>query len=105
MSQPCDGAILPGEDAARGGSLAAVAPAPRDVAGLRLLLPRCSALDGLDAPVATAFARAVEALRAAGATVAEVDAPALTRAQSLFGGGGLAGAEAYHIHREVRPLH
>jgi aspartyl-tRNA(Asn)/glutamyl-tRNA(Gln) amidotransferase subunit A len=68
--------------------------------GLRLLLPRSSALDDLDAEVAKAFEGALSRLSAAGAMVSEVPMPAFDRQADYFKGGGFAGAEAYYIHRE-----
>ena len=67
--------------------------------GLRLLLPRCSALDDLDAHVGKAFQAAIDRLARAGAQIAEVAVPAFDRQSEYFKGGGFAGAEAYHIHR------
>jgi aspartyl-tRNA(Asn)/glutamyl-tRNA(Gln) amidotransferase subunit A len=71
------------------------------VRGLRLLLPRSSALEDLDAEVEKAFFRAVERLRAAGALLAEVAVPAFDRQDRYFKGGGLAGAEVVHIHKPL----
>ena len=67
--------------------------------GLRLLLPRSSALDDLDAPTGTAFEAALRRLSEAGAVIAEVAVPAFDRQAAYFKGGGLAGAEAAYIHR------
>jgi aspartyl-tRNA(Asn)/glutamyl-tRNA(Gln) amidotransferase subunit A len=66
---------------------------------LRLAVPKSSLLEGLDERVARAFERSLQALSAAGVKVEEIDAPVLTRAQNLFRSGGLAGAEAWHVHR------
>ncbi|HET7197190.1 MAG TPA: amidase family protein, partial [Burkholderiales bacterium] len=63
------------------------------VKGLRLLLPKSSALQELDAEVEKAFFRALERLSAAGAALAEVAVPAFDRQAEYFRGGGLAGAE------------
>jgi aspartyl-tRNA(Asn)/glutamyl-tRNA(Gln) amidotransferase subunit A len=68
--------------------------------GLRLLVPRSSAIEDLDADVAKAFQGALSKLSAAGAIVSEVAMPAFDRQAEFFRGGGFAGAEAYHIHRE-----
>lgn len=70
------------------------------VAGLRLMVPKCSLLDALDPQVAKGFERALAALSAAGARIVEVDAPEFTRAQDLYKNGGFAGAEAWLIHRK-----
>jgi aspartyl-tRNA(Asn)/glutamyl-tRNA(Gln) amidotransferase subunit A len=67
--------------------------------GLRLLLPRSSALEDLDAQVTKAFQAALQALSRAGCTMTEVPVPAFDRQADYFKGGGYAGAEAYFIHR------
>jgi len=83
----------------------AAAPAPLPVNSLTLLLPRCSATEGLQPHVESCFRRAVDKLAAAGARVVEQDEPLLTRAQALFANGGFAGAEAFHIHRALLEEH
>jgi aspartyl-tRNA(Asn)/glutamyl-tRNA(Gln) amidotransferase subunit A len=76
------------------------APLPQiAVKGLRLLVPRSSVLEELEAPVAQAFAAALKALSAAGAMLTERDVPAFDRQAEYFRNGGFAGAEAYAIHR------
>ena len=70
------------------------------VKGLRLLLPRSSALEDLDAKVGADFERALKQLSAAGAMLSEVPVPAFDRQDQYFKGGGFAGAESYAIHRE-----
>jgi aspartyl-tRNA(Asn)/glutamyl-tRNA(Gln) amidotransferase subunit A len=84
-------AVLAGE---RGAALPSL-----DIRGLRLLLPRSSALEDLDREVESAFDAALNRLRKAGALVTEVRVPAFDRQAEYFKGGGYAGAEAYHIHR------
>jgi len=69
------------------------------IKGLRLLLPRSSALEDLDAEVEKAFFDSIERLSRAGAAVSEVAVPAFDRQSEYFKGGGFAGAEAYQIHR------
>jgi aspartyl-tRNA(Asn)/glutamyl-tRNA(Gln) amidotransferase subunit A len=71
-----------------------------DIKNLRLLLPRCSAIEDLDKDVAKAFEAALRQLSKAGAAVIEVPAPAFDRQREHFKGGGYAGAEAYYIHRD-----
>lgn len=84
-------AILAGE---------AGAQAPRlGIKGLRLLLPRSSALEDLDSEVEKMFFESIQRLSRAGAVVAEVAVPAFDRQSEYFKSGGLAAAEAYHIHR------
>jgi len=69
------------------------------VRGLRLLLPRSSALEDLDARVANAFDAALDALSREGATIVDVPMPTFDRQAEYFRLGGIAGAEAYSIHR------
>jgi aspartyl-tRNA(Asn)/glutamyl-tRNA(Gln) amidotransferase subunit A len=71
------------------------------VKGLRLMLPRSSALADLDPQVENAFFRAVERLRAAGALLSEVPVPAFDRQDQYFRGGGLAGAEVVYVHKPL----
>ena len=67
--------------------------------GLRLLVPRSSALEDLDRDVGAGFETALSRLAAAGAILSERPMPAFDRQDEYFKGGGYAGAEAYHIHR------
>jgi aspartyl-tRNA(Asn)/glutamyl-tRNA(Gln) amidotransferase subunit A len=68
--------------------------------GLRLLLPRSSALEDLDRDVGAAFETCLTKLSKAGAVITERPVPAFDRQAEYFKGGGYAGAEAYYIHRE-----
>jgi len=70
--------------------------------GLRLLLPRSSALEDLDKDVGAAFERSLSKLSQAGVIIAERAVPAFDRQAEYFKGGGYAGAEAYHIHRSYQ---
>ena len=76
-----------------------VAMSELPVKGLRLLLPRSSALDDLDREVSAAFESSLSRLSEAGAVVTQKDVKAFDRQGEYFKGGGYAGAEAYHIHR------
>ena len=67
--------------------------------GLRLLLPRCSALADLDREVERAFDAALRRFSERGALIEERPVPAFDRQAEYYKGGGYAGAEAYHIHR------
>jgi len=69
--------------------------------GLRLLLPRSSALDELDGHVGRAFGTALAALSGAGAVVTELAVPAFDRQAEYFRYGGFAGVEAAEIHRPL----
>jgi aspartyl-tRNA(Asn)/glutamyl-tRNA(Gln) amidotransferase subunit A len=82
--------------------LAGEPPAPLaalPVKGLRLLLPRGSLLEDLDAEVGRALEAALKKLATAGAVITEAPVPAFDRQAEYFKGGGFAGAEAYAIHR------
>jgi aspartyl-tRNA(Asn)/glutamyl-tRNA(Gln) amidotransferase subunit A len=70
-----------------------------EVRGLRLLLPRSSALEDLDQDVSAAFQSSLSRLSKAGALISELAVPAFERQSEYFKGGGYAGAESYHIHR------
>jgi len=74
-------------------------PAALPVRGLRLLLPRSSALDDLGTQVAKAFDASLSALSKAGAVIEEQKVPAFDRQAEYFKNGGFAGAEVYAIHR------
>lgn len=76
---------------------AALAELP--VRGLRLALPRSSALDDLDPEVARAFEASLAALSRAGAAIEERKVPAFDRQAEYFKNGGFAAVEAYAIHR------
>jgi aspartyl-tRNA(Asn)/glutamyl-tRNA(Gln) amidotransferase subunit A len=74
------------------------APAALPAKGLRLLVPRSSALEALDDEVAKAFEAALKALAGAGAVIEERKVPAFDRQAEYFKSGGFAAAEAYQIH-------
>ena len=74
-------------------------PAGLPARGLRLLLPRSSALEDLDPEVAKAFDGALAALSRAGAVIEERKVPAFDHQAEYFRNGGFAAAEAYAIHR------
>ena len=67
--------------------------------GLRLLLPRSSAIEELDAAVAKAFESSLVALSRAGAVIEERKVPWFDRQADYFRNGGFAAAEAYAIHK------
>jgi aspartyl-tRNA(Asn)/glutamyl-tRNA(Gln) amidotransferase subunit A len=69
------------------------------VKGLRLMLPKSSALQDLDKEVETAFQVCIRKLSGAGAQISEIPMPAFDRQSEYFKGGGFAGAEAYYLHR------
>jgi amidase/aspartyl-tRNA(Asn)/glutamyl-tRNA(Gln) amidotransferase subunit A len=72
----------------------------RPLAGWRLCVPRTLLLDGLDATVACAFERSLQALRAQGARIDDVALPELNDVASINAGGGFAPVEAWAWHRQ-----
>jgi aspartyl-tRNA(Asn)/glutamyl-tRNA(Gln) amidotransferase subunit A len=76
-------------------------PVARPLAGIRLALPDRIVTDGMDAPTAAAFERALAVLRAAGATVDVVHFPALDRIGGATARASIAACEAYAWHRPV----
>jgi aspartyl-tRNA(Asn)/glutamyl-tRNA(Gln) amidotransferase subunit A len=73
----------------------------RPVRGLRLGIPRPTALEALDPPIAAAFAAAIETISKAGALVADVDLPELTELPTINAKGGLSAPEYYAWHRHL----
>ena len=84
-------------DAVLSGEAAGLPEMP--VKGLRLMLPRSSALEDLDAQVAKAFDDGLKKLSKSGAVLTEIPVPAFDRQDAYFRGGGYAAAESYHVHR------
>ena len=82
--------------AARSAGLAA-----RPLHAMRLALPTTTMLDALDAAVASSFTRAIATLRAAGATIEEVEFPELGQLSQLQVSGGFAAAESWAWHRRM----
>lgn len=72
----------------------------RRLADLRLAVPRTLMLDGLEAPVAAAFERALRTLAARGARIEELMLPEIADVSELFEGGGFSAAESWAWHRE-----
>ena len=70
------------------------------VSRLRLAVPRTLMLDELEPAVAQAFDAALRALRDAGATLDEIEVPALQRLATLNAQGGFAAAESWAWHRQ-----
>lgn len=77
-------------------------PAPPDpvpLAGLRLGVPRTLVLDALEAPVASAFERAVSRLAQSGARIEEFDFAELLEIAELNRTHGLSMIECHALHR------
>ena len=72
----------------------------RPLSARRFLVPTTLLLDGLDEAVAAAFARALDALRACGATIDERPLPALAELAAINAMGGLPAVESWAFHRE-----
>src|SRR5204863_3501146 len=70
-----------------------------DAKALRLLVPRSSVLEDLDATVGKTFEALCARVSKMGARIEEVAVPAFDHQADYFKGGGYAGAEAYYIHR------
>ena len=78
-----------------------VLPRPRPLAGVRLAVPDRIVTDGMDAPTAAAFDRALATLSAAGATIETVHFPALDRIGAATARASIAACEAFAWHRPV----
>ena len=79
---------------------AAQAPETLPLDGLRLGVPDCYVIEGLDATVSAAFERALTRLSAAGAKIVHLPMAMLKEVPQINAKGGLVGAEAYAWHRE-----
>jgi len=81
------------------------AAAPRHPRDWRLGVPTTLMLDSLEPAVATAFERALRALRAAGIGVVEFELPALAEVATINATGGFSAAEAWAWHRAQLGTH
>jgi len=84
------------------GILAGAAPSalvPLPLRGLRVLVPQAGPTDDLDPAVAAAFEAALQTLSRAGACVVTAPVPSFEAHPTYFVKGGIAGAEAYVVHR------
>ncbi|WP_022719948.1 amidase [Rhodopseudomonas sp. B29] len=79
--------------------------APRPIKGLRLAVPTTVALDDLDEAVSAAFARALEALSAAGAIIEKIEVPEFNDVAPMSAKGGFTAAESYAWHRYLIVAH
>lgn len=75
--------------------------APREVKGLRLLVPTTIVLDDLDDAVASAFERALTRLADAGAIVTRAEFPEFHDVTPMSAKGGFAAAESFAWHRRL----
>lgn len=97
MTRSVEDAILAHEILAARTVTRATAP----LAGYRFAVAGTLMLEGLDATVAKAFGRAVEAFRAAGARVDELPLAPLGELTAINATGGFSAAESYALHRGV----
>jgi aspartyl-tRNA(Asn)/glutamyl-tRNA(Gln) amidotransferase subunit A len=74
---------------------------PRAHGALRLAVMRDFVLDGLEAPVAAAFERALARLASSGATLSDMAFPELRDLPAINRKGGIVAAEAFHHHRQA----
>jgi Asp-tRNA(Asn)/Glu-tRNA(Gln) amidotransferase A subunit family amidase len=75
------------------------------ISSYRLAIARTQMFDGIDATVARAFERAVQALRDAGATIEEIPLAQIQDLGALQSTGGFAAAESYAWHRQLLEQH
>jgi aspartyl-tRNA(Asn)/glutamyl-tRNA(Gln) amidotransferase subunit A len=73
---------------------------PTSLKGVRFLLPTNYVTEGVSDEVAHCFSRAVERLRAKGATIVEMNLPLLNKAGTVNPKGTLAAVEGYNVHRK-----
>ncbi len=78
-----------------------VTRSPATISEWRLAVPQRLFLDDLEPAVATAFARSLTQLRAAGAKIVEIDLPELDTLLHINDHGSFAGAESYAWHRPL----
>jgi aspartyl-tRNA(Asn)/glutamyl-tRNA(Gln) amidotransferase subunit A len=78
---------------------------PRAVKGLRLGVPTTVVLDTLEDAVASAFARALAALEAAGAQITRIPLPEFNTVEAMLAKGGFSGAESFAWHRALLAKH
>ena len=72
---------------------------PLAASGLRLLVPQGGPMEDLDVDVARAFDAALTTLSRAGANLVTAAVAPLAPQEAYFERGGIAGAEAYVVHR------
>jgi len=71
------------------------------LSSLRLAVPRAYFLDDLSPDVASAFARALSRLSAAGATIVELEMPEFAATPDINPRGMVTAVEAYAFHRDL----
>jgi aspartyl-tRNA(Asn)/glutamyl-tRNA(Gln) amidotransferase subunit A len=76
-------------------------PQALPIRGLRLAVPQTVVLSDMDAHVAKAFGAAVSRLSSAGAVIVDLPLEEFAEIASIYSGGTIVAAEAYHWHREL----
>ena len=74
---------------------------PANLRSIVGVIPRSYFVEGLEAPVAAAFDRAVTALSSAGMRLGDMGFPEIEEIASVNARGGLAAAEAYRFHSKL----
>ena len=87
-------------DAVLAGETPAPLP-PRELAGIRLVVPEGVAFDNIEPAVATAFEKAVRKLESAGARIVRVAVPEFDEVATINAKGGFTAAESYAWHRQL----
>jgi len=87
-------------DAVLAGETPAPLP-PRELAGIRLVVPEGVAFDNIEPAVATAFEKAVRQLERAGARIVRVAVPEFDEVATINAKGGFTAAESYAWHRQL----
>lgn len=82
-----------------------VASLARPLSAMRFAVPRRVMLDRLDAVVAGAFGRAIDALSAQGAKIEEIDLKLLDEVAAINATGGFSAAESWTWHRRLLAAH
>jgi aspartyl-tRNA(Asn)/glutamyl-tRNA(Gln) amidotransferase subunit A len=78
---------------------------PAEIAGLRLAVPENIVMDAVEAPIASAFERALSRMSAAGARISRVAFPVMDEIAVANRTGGLAAAEGFAWHRKLLGAH
>ena len=80
-------------------------PLMRDVAGLRIAVPKSYVLNDMDTLVARAFENALDRLSKAGALIRETQFPEIDEIPSINAKGGFSAPESLATHRELIAAH
>ncbi|WP_337065178.1 amidase [Rouxiella badensis] len=73
----------------------------KDLSEAHFAVPQTLVLDGLDAAVSDAFARAIAHLRQAGATVTEIPLTELSELETINASGGFTALESWAWHKDL----